>query len=95
MNMQEKITQLHLDILELCFKVRKKGHDAFYEYSAHVDWSTVRIYFNGWKVDSKKCDKEFSLLWSCDKDCDDDVSIKIVLDCLNDCKKFLEDLIQA
>lgn len=93
--MQEQITQLHLEILALCFAVKAKGHDAFYEYSAHVDWSTVSIYFNGWKSDSKKCDKEFKFLWNSDKDCDDDETIKIVLGRLTECKEYLEGLLNA
>ena len=46
--MQEQITQLHLEILALCFAVKAKGHDAFYDYAAHVNWVTVRVYLGGW-----------------------------------------------
>lgn len=89
--MQEKITQLHLEILALCFAVKAKGHDAFYSYGAHVDWSTVNIYLNGWD-EKKGYDKQFNFLWTSDKDCDED-SINMILDGLTECKEYLEVLL--
>lgn len=90
--MQEQITQLHLEILALCFTVKVKGHDAFYRYSAHVNWSQVDIHLNGWD-ENKGHDKQFNFLWTSDKDCVDDESTNIVFYSLNECKKYLEGLL--
>lgn len=87
--MQEQITQLHLEILALCFAVKAKGHDAFYSYSGHVDWATVNICIDGWG-ENKGHDKQFNFLWTSDKGCVDDESTNIVFDSLNECKEYLE-----
>lgn len=47
--MQEQITQLHLEILALCFAVKAKGHDAFYRYYPHVNSSDVDVRVGGWR----------------------------------------------
>lgn len=90
--MQEQITQLHLEILALCFAVKAKEHDAFYNYAPHVNWATVNICIDGWD-ENKGYDKQFNFLWTSDKDCVDDESTNIVFDSLNECKKYLEGLL--
>ena len=92
--MQEQITKLHLKILALCFAVKAKGHDAFYSYSGHVDWATVNIYLDGWDED-KGYDKQFNFLWTSDKDCVDGESINIVFGNLNECKDYLQNLLDG
>lgn len=72
--------------------MKEKGHDAFYLYSPHVDRSSVDVHLDGW-VGEKGYDKQFNFLYTSDKDCADDESKNIVLDKLNDCKKYLEDLL--
>ncbi len=80
--MQEQITQLHLEILALCFAVKAKGHDAFYDYSAHVDWANVRVYLGGW--DDKKEGVSFKYLPTLEAD--------IAIKNLTECKTYLEGL---
>ena len=80
--MQEQITQLHLEILALCFAVKAKGHDAFYDYAAHVNWVTVRVYFGGW--DDKKEDVSFKHLPTLEAD--------FAIKNLTECKTYLEGL---
>ena len=92
--MNPSVEQLHLDILSLCLKLKSKGHDAFYSYSGHVDWATVNIYIDGWDED-KGYDKQFNFLWTSDKDCVDGESINIVLGDLNECKDYLQNLLDG
>ena len=92
--MNQQIKQLHSDILQLCFAVKENGHDAFYTYSAHVGWASVNIYINGWGED-KEYDKQFNFLWTSDKDCTDDESKNIVLGDLNECKDYLQNLLDG
>ena len=80
--MQEQITQLHLEILALCFAVKAKGHDAFYDYSAHVNWATVRVYLNGWS--DKQEDVSFKFLPTLEAD--------FAIKNLTECKTYLEGL---
>ena len=82
--MQEQITQLHLEILALCFAVKAKGHDAFYDYSAHVNWATVRVYLGGW--DDKKEDVSFKFLPTLESD--------FTIKNLTECKTYLEELLK-
>jgi hypothetical protein len=86
--MQEQITQLHLEILALCFAVKAKGHDAFYLYSPHVDWATVNVYVDGWS--DKKEYIRLEYLWTRIEDGGD---IEPVLQNLVECKTYLEGLI--
>ena len=87
--MQEQITQLHLEILALCFAVKAKGHDAFYLYSPHVDWATVNVYVDGWS--DKKEYTRLEYLWTRIEDGDD---IETVLQNLVECKTYLEGLLK-
>ena len=80
--MQEQITQLHLEILALCFAVKAKGHDAFYDYAAHVNWATVRVYLVGWSDNLEGV--SFKYLPTIE----DDFAIKN----LTECKTYLEGL---
>ena len=80
--MQEQITQLHLEILALCFAVKAKGHDAFYDYAAHVNWATVRVYLNGWS--DKQEDVSFKFLPTFESD--------FTIKNLTECKTYLEGL---
>ena len=82
--MQEQITQLHLEILALCFAVRAKGHDAFYDYAAHVNWATVRVYLGGWS--DKQEDVSFKYLPTLEAD--------IAIKNLTECKTYLEELLK-
>ena len=82
--MQEQITQLHLEILALCFAVNGKGHDAFYDYAAHVDWATVRVYLGGW--DDKKEDVSFKFLPTLESD--------FAIKNLTECKTYLEGILK-
>ena len=82
--MQEQITQLHLEILALCFAVKAKGHDAFYDYAAHVDWVTVRVYLGGW--DDEKEDVSFKFLPTLESD--------FTIKNLTECKTYLEELLK-
>ena len=82
--MQEQITQLHLEILALCFAVKAKGHDAFYDYAAHVNWATVRVYLGGW--DDKKEDVSFKFLPTLEAD--------FAIKSLTECKTYLEGLLK-
>lgn len=90
--MQEQITQLHLEILALCFAVKAKGHDAFYDYAPHVNWSTVRVFLNGW-AEGNGNDKIFDLLWTKSLEDDDEEIFNIMVDKLTECKKYLEGLL--
>lgn len=92
--MNQQIKQLHSDILQLCFAVKEKGHDAFYNYAPHVEWSTVTVHLDGW-VNEKGYDKQFDFLWTTDKDCTDDESKNIVLSKLNECKCYLQNLLDG
>ncbi|MEG1695575.1 MAG: hypothetical protein RR282_00600 [Acinetobacter sp.] len=83
--MQEQITQLHLEILALCFAVKAEGHDAFYDYAAHVNWATVRVYLGGWGDDHSE---KFDYLWTRPKESDIDIAIER----LTECKTYLEGL---
>lgn len=80
--MQEQITQLHLEILALCFAVKAKGHDAFYYHAAHVNWSDVKVYLNGWS-DNKE-DASFKYLPTLEAD--------FAIKNLTECKTYLEGL---
>ena len=80
--MQEQITQLHLEILALCFAVKAKGHDAFYDYSAHVNWVTVMVYLGGWS--DKQEDVSFKFLPTLEAD--------FAIKNLTKCKTYLEGL---
>ena len=84
--MQEQITQLHLEILALCFAVKAKGHDAFYDYSAHVNWATVRVYLGGW--DDNLEGVSFKYLPTIE----DGEDVEPVLKNLVECKTYLEGL---
>lgn len=59
----ERIEAKHSKILSLCIALRKKGIDAFYNYSPHVDWADVRVYSTGWnqRVDP---DINYNFLWT-------------------------------
>lgn len=92
--MQEQITQLHLEILALCFAVKAKGHDAFYSYAPHVDWATVRVFINGW-VEENDEDKIFDFLWTKSLEDDDDETFNIMVNKLTECKEYLEGLVDA
>lgn len=92
--MNQSVEQLHLDILSLCLKLKSKGHDIFYSYSAHVYLATVNIYLNGWD-ENKGYDKQFNFLCTSDKDCVDDESTNIVFDSLNECKDYLQNLLDG
>ena len=81
--MQEQITQLHLEILALCFAVKAKGHDAFYDYAAHVNWVIVRVYLNGW-ADEKE-GVSFRYLPTLEAD--------FAIKNLTECKAYLEGLL--
>ncbi|QQO96283.1 hypothetical protein CPT_Minot_080 [Acinetobacter phage Minot] len=59
----EQINDKHHKILSLCISLSKKGIDAFYSYSPHVDWADVRVYTSGWAQDNDP-DLIFSFLWS-------------------------------
>ena len=86
--MQEQITQLHLEILALCFAVKAKGHDAFYDYAGHVNWARVKVFDGAWGADKKFADFDF-LLTTVTEDSDvDDMVNK-----LTECKTYLEGLI--
>ena len=85
--MQEQITQLHLEILALCFAVKAKGHDAFYSYSPHVDWVTVNVYVDGWS--NEKEYNKLDYLWTRIEDGED---VEPVLKNLVECKTYLEGL---
>lgn len=37
-----------LEILKTCMALKEKGHDAFFDYSPHVDTVYIRVYVNGW-----------------------------------------------
>ena len=39
-------------LFDLCLRAKEKGHDCFFEYSAHVDAITVRTYAGGWVKDA-------------------------------------------
>ncbi|MEG0197799.1 MAG: hypothetical protein RR676_11455 [Acinetobacter sp.] len=80
--MQEQITQLHLEILALCFAVKAKGHDAFYDYAGHVNWATVRVYLGGWS--DKQKDVSFKYLPTLEAD--------FAIKNLTECKTYLEGL---
>lgn len=82
--MQEQITQLHLEILALCFAVKAKGHDAFYDYAAHVNWATVRVYLGGWS--DKQEDVSFRFLPALESD--------FAIKNLTECKTYLEELLK-
>lgn len=82
--MQEQITQLHLEILALCFAVKAKGHDAFYDYAAHVNWATVRVYLGGW--DDEREDVSFKFLPTLESD--------FAIKNLTECKAYLEELLK-
>lgn len=41
-----------LEILKTCMALKEKGHDAFFDYSPHVDTVYIRVHVNGW--DSSK-----------------------------------------
>lgn len=90
--MQEQITQLHLEILALCFAVKAKGHDAFYDYAPHVNWATVRVYINGW-IEGNDNDKIFDLLWTKSLEDDDEETFNIMVNKLTECKEYLEGLL--
>ena len=85
--MQEQITQLHLEILALCFAVKAKGHDAFYDYAAHVNWANVRVYLGGW-ADEKE-GVSFKYLCTAPEQADIDIAIER----LTECKTYLEGLV--
>lgn len=36
------------EVLNLCMKVKEKGHDCFFSYRSHVDWIEVTIHVGGW-----------------------------------------------
>lgn len=82
--MQEQITQLHLEILALCFAVKAKGHDAFYDYAAHVNWATVRVYLGGWS--DKQEDVSFRFLPTLESD--------FTIKNLTECKTYLEEFLK-
>lgn len=82
--MQGQITQLHLEILALCFAVKAKGHDAFYSYAAHVNWVDVRVYLNGWKLNGGQEDVSFKYLPTLEAD--------FAIKNLTECKTYLEGL---
>ena len=82
--MQEQITQLHLEILALCFAVKAKGHDAFYDYAAHVNWATVRVYLGGWSDNLEGVSFKFL------PTLESDFAIKN----LTECKTYLEELLK-
>lgn len=87
--MQEQITQLHLEILALCFAVKAKGHDAFYDYYGHVSWAHVRIFKGGW-LENASPNKQFDCLAvrsNIDQNND------LILKKLNECKEYLEGLL--
>lgn len=41
------------EILGLCMDLKFKGHDAFFMYSPHVDWCSIRVNLNGWEEDKE------------------------------------------
>ena len=82
--MQEQITQLHLEILALCFAVKAKGHDVFYDYAAHVDWATVRVYLGGWGDERE--DVSFKFLPTIEND--------FAIKNLTECKAYLDELLK-
>lgn len=84
--MQEQITQLHLEILALCFAVKAKGHDAFYDYAGHVNWARVKVFDGAWGADKKFAD--FDYLWTQPEESD----IAIAIARLTECKTYLEGL---
>lgn len=84
--MQEQITQLHLEILALCFAVKAKGHDAFYDYSGHVDWANVNVYVDGWSGEKEYVRLDY--LWTQPEESD----IAIAIARLTECKTYLEGL---
>lgn len=87
--MQEQITQLHLEILALCFAVKAKGHDAFYDYYGHVSWAHVRIFKGGWSGDSSP-NKQFDCLTTISLE---DQNNDPILEKLTECKTYLEGLL--
>ena len=87
--MQEQITQLHLEILALCFAVKEKGHDAFYYYYGHVSWAHVRIFLGGWSGDDIH-NKQFECLETKSLEGQDN---DLILKKLTECKEYLEGLL--
>lgn len=88
--MQEQITQLHLEILALCFAVKAKGHDAFYRHSAHVNWSEVDIHLNGWDSINPEPDISYGGLKTVIDRYD---SAESTINKLTECKEYLESLL--
>lgn len=43
-----------IHLFRLCMQVKEKGHDAFFEYHAHINVVTVKVYINGWKRNEKE-----------------------------------------
>jgi len=42
------------NLFDMCLQVKEKGHDAFFEYHAHINVVTVKVYINGWKRNEKE-----------------------------------------
>ena len=81
--MNPSVEQLHLDILSLCLKLKSKGHDAFYSYSAHVNWARVNVFIGGWD-DEKEPDTTFDFLPTEEYDLE-----------LKNCKDYLQNLLDG
>lgn len=39
-------------LVDLAYELEKLGADVFLDYSGHVETIEVRVYLNGWKVDT-------------------------------------------
>lgn len=39
-----------LEILKACMALKENGHDAFFDYSPHVDTVYIRVHINGWVI---------------------------------------------
>lgn len=87
--MQEQITKLHLEILALCFAVKAKGHDAFYDYYGHVSWAHVRVFEDGWS-EGDSPSKQFDCLETKSFEGQED---DLILKKLTECKQYLEGLL--
>lgn len=82
------------EILGLCMDLKFKGHDAFFSYSPHVDWCSIRVHLNGWE-ENKDPDLIESIIFTTIDEHSDYETLKLITNHHDEVKSKLKEFLEG